>query len=238
MLSRSQQKILRKLGAKKYRQQYKLFVAEGRKVVSELLNEGLKPEMMLATAESEFADRATIVGLAELREFSSLEATDEVIAVFPFPEVTTGTGELTLVLDGIKDPGNLGTILRTCDWFGVAEVYCTIGTADIYNSKTVQSTMGSIARVRVNYHSDDEILQRLNSQAAEVLCADMDGMPISDYKKRGKVALVMGSESHGPSAFWKQHAKAVTIPRGGSSKAESLNVGVAAGILIATLNNG
>ncbi len=237
MLSRSQQKLLRKLAAKKYRQQYRLFVAEGRKVVGELLAEGLIPEMLIATPDSDLAEKATIVSPEELKGLTNLEAADEVIGVFPFPEIAVATGNTIVVLDGIKDPGNLGTIIRTCDWFGVSEVYCSVGSTDIYNSKTVQSTMGSIARVKVSYISNEEIHSALILSGAEVLCADMNGQSFTDFKPAGKTAIVMGSESHGPSDFWKEKAKAITIPRKGSSKTESLNVGVAAGILIAHLSS-
>ncbi len=235
MLSRSQQKLLRKLAAKKYRQQYKLFVAEGRKVVGELLAEGLIPEMLIATSNSDLADKAIIVSPEELKELTNLEVADEVIGVFPFPEIAAEADDLILVLDGIKDPGNLGTIIRTCDWFGVTEVYCSVGTTDIYNPKTVQSTMGSIARVRVNYLINEEILERLNSNNVEVYCADMEGQSISDFKRIGKTAIVMGSESHGPSDFWKFNSKPITIAKEAGRRVESLNVAMAAGIIIATL---
>ena len=236
-MSRSQQKLLRKLASKKYRQQYKLFVAEGRKVVKELLEESLVPELLISTADSEFALKATIVTNTELKELSKLEVADEVIGIFPFPETEIDTSEIVVVLDGIKDPGNLGTIIRTCDWFGISQVYCSIGTTDIYNSKTVQSTMGSIARVKVSYLTNEEILTQLELGKLEVLCADMDGQSIKEYARTGKTAIVMGSESHGPSDFWRKNAKAITIPRKGSSKTESLNVGVAAGVLLARLSN-
>lgn len=235
MLSRSQQKLLRKLSAKKYRQQYQMFVAEGRKVVREILREGLKPEFLLATAESEFAEEAIIVSQKELEEWSSLEVPDQVLGVFPFPKVQEEIPDLVVVLDGIKDPGNLGTIIRTCDWFDIHKVYCTTGTTDVFNAKTVQSTMGSIARVRVRYASNEEILAELNSAGYRILCADMDGESVSEIKHIAKTVLVMGSESHGPSEFWKHHSQRITIPRKGNSQAESLNVAVAAAIILSRL---
>jgi TrmH family RNA methyltransferase len=236
MLSRSQQKLLRKLSSKKYRQQYGLFVAEGRKVVAELLAESLKPEWLAAIPQSEFAKQAIEVTEQELKELTNLEKADEVIGVFALPQVQVKDSKLKVVLDGIKDPGNLGTIIRTCDWFGVQEVYCTIGTTDIYNPKTVQSTMGSIARVRVNYLSNEDIFRVLNNDEAELICADMEGTQLKDFSTNRNVALVMGSESHGPSAYWKERCTGVTIPRKGNSKTESLNVGVAAGIFLEALS--
>ncbi len=236
MLSRSQQKLLRKLSSKKYRYQYRMFLAEGRKVVSELLDEGVKLEFLMALPSSGFASKGVEVSEAELKKWSSLEVADEVIAVFHFPEVPQAEEGITLVLDGIKDPGNLGTILRTSDWFGISRIYCSTGTVDIFNPKTVQSTMGSIGRVRVEYLSNEHIYDRLHSGGYELLCADMEGEPFQTLQSGGRTAIVMGSESHGPSDFWKNHARGITIPRKGNSRAESLNVAVATAIILGQLS--
>lgn len=236
MLSRTQQKLLRKLGSKKYRHQYKMFVAEGRKVLSDLLREGLSLEFLICTEGSDFEKMGTTVTAEVLKEWSNLETPDEVLAVFRFPEIGNPYSSLLLILDGVKDPGNLGTILRTCDWFGVTHVYCTSGTVDYYNPKVVQSTMGSIGRIQIHNLNQEQILEELQQRGFHFICAEMDGVPVGEFESTAPIALVMGSESHGPSDFWKKNAQAITIPRKGNSKVESLNVGVAAAILISALS--
>lgn len=234
MLSRSQQKLLRKLRSRKYRWEMRLFIAEGRKVVQELLEAGLKPELLLAAEASSLADSAEVVmPAAELQSWSQLEQADEVIGVFPFPEVAHREGKLTLILDQLRDPGNLGTLIRTADWFGCSRIFCTTGSVDVFNPKTVQGSMGSIARVEVSYAEPEEILQKL--QADHLLCADMEGEALNELEVEGNIALVLGSESHGPSEFWKTYARSITIPRKGNSQTESLNVAIAGAICMAKL---
>lgn len=234
MLSRSQQKMLRKLRTRKHRWEQRLFVAEGRKVVEELLNEGLKPEFLLAEKDRGWGDKAAVeLEEKEFRELSSLEQADEVIGVFSFPKFQQRESKLKLIIDQVRDPGNLGTLIRTADWFGCNKVFCTTGTVDAYNAKTVQSSMGSIARVEVVYADSEEILEKV--AADHLLCADMEGEDLNQLKLEGSIALVLGSESHGPSDFWKQHAREVTIPRQGNSRTESLNVAVAGAIFMAKL---
>lgn len=235
MLSHSQQKLLRKLRSRKYRYLNKMFVAEGRKVVTELLQEGLTAEFLLATSDTFFDAPVVLMDKEGLKEWSSLQALDDVIGVFHFPDLTFEPSDLVLILDEIRDPGNLGTIIRSCDWFGVNTIFCSNGTVDGFNSKTVQSTMGSIGRVKLRSLSNEEILAFIEEKGYTLLSADMKGVPYNKVDASGKIALVMGSESHGPSEFWKSVSQAITINKGEDSKAESLNVGVAAAILIASL---
>lgn len=239
MLSRSTEKLLRKLATKKYRWQMKMFIAEGRKVVQELLDEGIQLEHILIKEGSLFThDLGVVVPVKEFEKLSQLDTADEVIAVFHFPKVTGSLGNRVVVLDKINDPGNLGTIIRTCDWFGVQQVFCTTGTVDAYNSKTVQSTMGSAGRVQVSYASEEEIFEELKTQGFSFWCADMEGENLSETIAPEKLALVMGSESHGPSDFWKNNSQQITIPRIGNSKTESLNVGIATAIILGHISLG
>lgn len=235
MLSHNQEKLLRKLTQRKHRWKEKLFVAEGRKVVQELLSEGLQAEFLVACEGSDWEKKeAVILPGKAFQKWSGLSHGDEVLGVFAFPNPILREGNLSVVLDGVKDPGNLGTIIRTCDWFGVSALYCCQGTADIFNPKTVQSTMGSIARLKVEYATGEEIYDRLAADH-QFWMADMKGEELQKTKLNGKVALVMGSESHGPSPYWQDRAKAITIPRLTQSKAESLNVAVATAVILSHL---
>lgn len=239
MLSRTTEKLLRKLAAKKYRWQMKMFIAEGRKVINELLEEGLTLEHLLIKEGSSFFHNAgTIVPSKEFEKLSQLDTADEVMAIFHIPKMKNELGNQVLILDKISDPGNLGTIIRTCDWFGIQQIFCTTGTVDVYNSKTIQSTMGSVGRVNVSYASEAEIFEELNSNNFSFWCADMEGENISDAELPQKLALVMGSESHGPSDFWKKNSQRVTIPRKGNSKTESLNVAIATAIILGNISLG
>lgn len=239
MLSRSTEKLLRKLASKKYRWQLKMFIAEGRKVVQELLDEGLKVEHVFTKEGSDFKHlNAVTLSVSEFEKISQLSTADEVFAVFHFPEVKSKLGDKVVVLDKINDPGNLGTIIRTCDWFGIQQIFCTTGTVDVFNTKTIQSTMGSIARVNVEYASEEDIYRILSESGYQLWCADMGGENLSETKSPGKLALVMGSESHGPSDFWKKNSRQVTIPRHESSKTESLNVAIATAIILGHISLG
>ncbi|MEY4461170.1 MAG: hypothetical protein RL429_1159, partial [Bacteroidota bacterium] len=138
-----------------------------------------------------------------------------------------------LVLDRIQDPGNAGTLLRMADWFGVAYVLHTVGTVDFGNLKTVQASMGSLARVPVRYASEAEAIALLQSEGRPIVVADLDGTPPSKVNWTPNVALVVSNEGQGPSQAWLDAATAVaTIGRAASSRTESLNVATAAAMLL------
>lgn len=235
MISNNIEKLLRKLRSKKYRWSMELFVAEGPKVVAELLELGMSPIHLFSDTQLWENKGATIISSAQLKALSQLETSNEILAVFPFPKIEFAKeSKITLVLDAINDPGNLGTIVRTADWFGLKQVFCTTGTTDIFNAKCVQSTMGSIARVKVNYDSQENILAQL--KPSTIYVAEMDGENIFELNPvDSEIVLVMGSESHGPSQFWKENAKPLTIPKKGESSIESLNVSQACAILVSQL---
>lgn len=228
MPSLSAQKVIRKLRQRKYRWQEERFVAEGPKLVEDLILSGLQPDMLWSTHAFPKAEEISEELLAKL---SHLSTPNQVLAIFPFPKFLAQPDDPILILDGINDPGNLGTLLRTADWFGFKRVICTLGTADIYNAKTVQSTMGSLARLEILYLSVDEIVSQYPNH--RYLVAEMDGLDFKAVAKTDKpIALVMGSESHGPDAAWKNQCEYITIPRPTQSGIDSLNVGIAAGILM------
>ncbi len=233
MPSASSQKLVRKLQQRKHRWQERKFIAEGPKVVKDLLAAGLEPHFIWASDQFEGAE---LVAERDLQALSNFSTFNKVLAVFDFPDIPrSGRSERVLVLDRINDPGNLGTLIRSADWFGFEKIYCSKGTADVYNPKTVQSTMGSLARVEIDYREEDEIWDLLDSDYA-FLVADMDGENAEDLSiSKEKIALVMGSESHGPSDFWKEKAQAITIRRSANRSIDSLNVSVAGGILMQLL---
>jgi len=235
MLSHSVEKHIRKLRQKKYRYEFNQFIAEGPKVVEDLLEAGLRLKHLLTSDQGNWpVAEAVEVEPKKLKDLSQLETSNEVLAVFEFPQIHDSESPVKLILDKINDPGNLGTIVRSCDWFGVKQVYCTKGSVDVYNAKCVQSTMGSIARVKVEYLDDESIFQK--TAGALLLVADLEGMDINQRKPSPKQTyLVMGNESHGPSDYWKHKGQKVTIPKQGNSEVESLNVAIATSILLSRL---
>lgn len=233
MLSRNQQKLLRKLRQRKHRWAEGLFVAEGEKVVRELLEAEVPCRHLFVgdTAEWQHPE-AELVPAAELRQWSQLEQSEGPIGVFSFPQWPRPERyPLVVVADGLRDPGNLGTLIRTCDWFGVRQVFATPGTTDVFNAKCVQASMGSIARVAVRYLEPGAIVQQLGPEY-HWLRADLEGTPLPEYELKPHTALVLGSESHGPQEYWRQYAPAVRIPHFGDSPTESLNVSASAAILL------
>jgi TrmH family RNA methyltransferase len=237
MLSKKELKDIQSLSHKKNRDEAGLFVAEGPKIVSELL--ALLPqqiEKIYAVPGWQPAGPATIpverLTEGELKKISGLQTPNEVIAIIRQQKSLRPSGEdFTLYLDTVQDPGNLGTIIRTCDWFGVQQIVCSAGCADRYNPKVVQSTMASIARVNVYYDTESNWL---GEQKGPVIAAALHGLPLSDFGKIRAGTLIIGNESKGISTeVMKQATQKLTIPRRGS--AESLNAAVATGIILSHL---
>lgn len=233
MLSAKDQKLLRKLRSRKQRWAQQLFIAEGPKLIADLQASGLTAYKLWST---QAAAGEEAISEAELRAWSQLSTPHQQLAIFPFPRVELAPGGPCLILDAINDPGNLGTLLRSAEWFGFRQIFCTPGTADVYNAKTVQSTMGSIGRVAVHYREREAIAQNLRA-SHRLLCADMMAKPLGQYRADGRPpALVLGSESHGPDPFWRSAAEAYTIPKIGDSPIESLNVAVAGSLFMQILS--
>lgn len=226
MLAKADKKLLRSLSRKKYRLEQRLFLAEGPKVVADLLAAGLEPQSIWSTHPGNWP-QAKSISAAELQQVSQLKTAHEVIATFPFLREQGPLSSQVLVLDKINDPGNLGTLLRTADWFGFHTVWCMPGTADIYNSKTVQSTMGSLARVQILSGSLSALREKLRGY--QFYLADMAGTPLHQCRPQAheNIAFVLGSESHGPVSDWGGLAEPLTIPAPGPTQLDSLNVAVA-----------
>lgn len=233
MLSLNHQKLIRKLRLKKHRWREKLFIAEGEKVIMDIANSGLSPKILTGTRA---VDGREVVPINPklLRELSQQHEPDGLLAVFPFPEIALPEEpKRILVLDGVADPGNVGTLQRTAEWFGYELILHLPGTADVYNAKTVQSSMGSVARVKTEHITPAEVPERLAGY--DIRVADMQGTPLPKGRETtadAKVALVLGSESHGPGEIWGDIATFYTIPRPAQSPIDSLNVAISGGIFM------
>ena len=206
-----------------------------KKLVQEFLNSDWQIEQIYATKDWE-GDSLEIT-TKELERISSLKTPNRVLAIVKIPCVTSVPYEnLILALDAIKDPGNLGTIIRLADWFGIKHILCSEDCVDLYNPKVVQATMGSIIRVQVQYVDLKFTLDRMTDY--QIYAAVMDGKSIFSFKKSQKAIVLMGSESHGLSKELLEIAhQKITIPRSEKSQAESLNVATACGIILASFSN-
>ena len=232
-LSKNYLKLITSLSQKKYRHKYKLFIVEGIKVVQEFINSSYELEVLFST-ESSFSSLDSFIEVSEqeLKKISSLKTPNKVLALFKIPlQKNTNSSGLIVALDAINDPGNLGTIIRMCDWFGVDQLVCSKETVDCYNTKVVQSSMGSLTRVAISY---TDLKEYLTSVSIPVFIADMDGDNIHKIKPPTSAVLVMGNEANGISNSIKQLVSTkVSIPRyGNSQQTESLNVATATAILL------
>ena len=232
-LSKNHLKLITSLSQKKYRHKYKLFIVEGIKVVQEFLNSSYELEILFSTESSfSYLDSFIEVSEQELKKISSLKTPNKVIALFKIPvEKNSSPSGLIVALDAINDPGNLGTIIRLCDWFGIDHLLCSKETVDCYNTKVVQSSMGSLTRVAISYV---DLKEYLTSVSIPVFIADMDGDNIYEMKPPTSAVLVMGNEANGISNSIKQIVSTkISIPRYGNSQlTESLNVATATAILL------
>ena len=240
MVGKSQIKYIRSLQQKKYRKATGLFVAEGVKLVEELIGAGFKPRFLYATTPDALSDNSPpveVIREADLIRMSGLRSPNKVLAVFPIPEPAPITLDAwILALDGVSDPGNLGTIIRLCDWFGIRQMVCSEETADCYNPKVLQATMGSIARVNVVY---TPLVPLLSSAGLPLYGAYMEGEKVFGLDWPEKGILVMGNEAHGISeAVGELIRTRVSIPQYGEDTAESLNVATATAILLNELRRG
>lgn len=217
---------------KKYRNKEGLFIAEGAKVIGELLSQGLVLQSHYHTNPKAYDSGIQEISEVLLQKISCLKTANTSLATFkiPAPKPLLANG-LTLVLDAVRDPGNLGTIIRLCDWFGVTQLVCSQDTVDCYNPKVVQATMGSIARVSVHYL---DINQYLKQAKLPVYTATMDGENVYDTALASDAILIMGNEANGVSQKIKAlSSHQIAIPQFGVLHAtESLNVASATAILL------
>lgn len=245
MISKNNIKLIRSLELKKFRLAENLFLAEGNKLVTDILESALEVEFLFATeayleSAGALAGRAkTIVTCshAEIRKASLLKNPQQCLALCRIPAYTPTEAQLfshlVLCLDNIQDPGNLGTIMRTADWFGISDIVCSVDSADLFNPKAVQATMGAICRVRVHYRDLTAYLEEANQRQTPVFGAFLDGENIYQTQLADTGIVVLGNEGRGigpeltPLISHKIHIPAFSPP---GQKVESLNISVAAAV--------
>ena len=235
MLSKNQVKLIQKLHQKKYRNELNLFIVEGKKSINEFLQAGYTPQLLIATeafTASVPQHLITPVSKDELRKVSTLQNPDEGLAVFQQPKHKGILQEGVIVaLDNVQDPGNLGTIIRLCDWFGVETLLCNTQTVDCYNPKVVQASMGSLTRVAVHYL---DLAAFLTTTALPVYTMDLEGENLYTATFPKDCILILGNEANGISAEVRALSnEVITIPRFSKhQRTESLNVAMAGAIIL------
>lgn len=238
MATKNEIKFIKSLKQKKSRQQAHVFVAEGEKLVRHFLKIGLEMVHLLAIDDRLQDQRVDIISSTEMKTLTLLQNPSPVLAVFKQPEfkLQSLNNPIVLVLDGIRDPGNMGTILRLCDWFGLSQLVCTDDCVDIFNEKVVQSSMGSVASVQVIVLNREAIGSVLSKNGFTLISTKMEAPSIytSDFPQ--KTALVLGNEGQGVSEELERAAQHfVSIPAAPTAKAESLNVASAAAICLSEM---
>ena len=235
MLSKNQVKLIQKLHQKKYRNELNLFIVEGKKSINEFLQAGYTPQLLIATEA--FTTNVpqhliTPVSKDELCKVSTLQNPDEGLAVFEQPKHKGILQEGVIVaLDNVQDPGNLGTIIRLCDWFGVETLLCNTQTVDCYNPKVVQASMGSLTRVAVHYL---DLAAFLTTTALPVYTMDLEGENLYTATFPKDCILILGNEANGISSEVRALSnEVITIPRFSQhQRTESLNVAMAGAIIL------
>jgi TrmH family RNA methyltransferase len=232
VLTKAQIALIRSLGDKKGRAANGLFVAEGAKLVDELMRSELEVTAVYRVAETLTA--------GEMARISQLKTPSDVLALVRIPQRAFDPGVLTenlvLALDDVQDPGNLGTIVRLADWFGIRDIVCSPATADIFNPKAVQATMGAIARVRLHYGELSPVLDKARQAGIPVYGTFLEGERIYSARLSTAGIIVMGNEGQGISAeIEKQVTRKLFIPPypEGIPTSESLNVAIATAIVCA-----
>lgn len=239
MLSKSQIKLITSLKQKKYRQQHGFFVVEGVKTIKELLQSHLVLHALYTTEPFNIdAKNEVLISETDLKRISFLTTPNTALAIFeiPQPQPIEKKG-LIVALDAVRDPGNLGTIIRLCDWFGVKDLVCSNETVDCFNPKVVQATMGSITRVAINYIDLADFLKSTN---LPIFGAFMEGENVYTKRLPENGILVMGNEANGISKEVEAMiTDKIAIPRFGDLQAtESLNVSTATAILLSEFRRG
>jgi len=233
LVSKSQIKLITSLQQKKYRNKWGLFVAEGPKVIKELLKANLSLHSLYVTEIDLFKGvSAEVISEKELSKISFLKNASNSVAVFKIPKPKNSSEKNTIVaLDAIRDPGNLGTIIRLCDWFGVEQLVCSEDTVDCYNPKVIQATMGSISRVKIKYLN---LIEYISETKLPVYAGVMNGENIYKQKLPESAIIILGNEANGISdELINLASNKIAIPQFGAlKKTESLNVATATAVLL------
>ncbi len=242
MLSKAAAKYIQSLHHKKFRDEAELLIAEGSKILHDIITSKKFECKILCATDVWFRENESlsddvanaekiIVTEDELSKISTLHTPNKVLGVFKqaVPSEVILENSITLMLDDISDPGNMGTLIRIADWFGIKHIICSQHCVEVYNPKVLQATMGSIARVNIIYTSLIEFIR--NNQQSDIYSAALHGEPLSSLKGITEAVLIIGNESKGISEqVMALSTKRITIPKYG--EAESLNAAVAAGIIL------
>jgi len=249
-LSQNKLKYLTSLHQKKNREEEGVFFAEGLKVINDLIKFGFVPQLIAYNP-----DRIELKDLGQTHAFCEYFTTTQVqdekmsllstppglLAVFPKPkhvlDITVLKQSYVFMLDNINDPGNLGTIIRTAHWYGLTDLYISKGSVEVFGPKVVQSSMGSLAAIKVHVVDSEDFIHQLHSAGIPIYLADMDGAEVGKSKLSTPLCLVLGNEANGVSNVWRNAAKgSLTIPpvKAGAHP-ESLNVSVSAAIFMELL---
>ena len=233
MLSKNQLRNISKLSTKKNRQESGLFLAEGEKLVYELLDSGWKANKIYTTVPIQKINH-TRIDSNQMKKISHLASASKILGVFHIPKYDSNHQDhqgFSLVLDNVADPGNMGTIIRLCDWFGIKDIICSENSVDCYNPKVIQSSMGSISRVNISYMSFDDVF----SKNLNLVVSDIKGTNINEYKFNKNQVIFFGNESNGLSQkVLTEVRNKITIPRY-TEKIESLNLASSVSIVLSEL---
>lgn len=240
-LSKAKVKLFAALQQKKFRQKHMLFLGEGKKLLQEALRSGIQPEAVVlapgTVAPAQLSeDKLFHADSADFKRLSTQVHSEGIISVLPMPDLhAKPLPGPAFLLENLRDPGNLGTLIRTADWFGFPQLICSSGTVDAYNPKVVRAAMGSLFRVQVTYLND--FAEFVQEKASQVWVADMNGQNAFSTPLQSRPYILLGNEANGVSDSIRQQKDIapITIPRIG--EAESLNVGIAAGVLAAAWQN-
>ncbi|WP_337040495.1 TrmH family RNA methyltransferase [Emticicia sp. 17c] len=245
MFSKQQQKYVQSLQIKKYRQEHKAFLVEGAKSVLELIDSDFQIELLLCTSKFFEENEKKLkkisveqISQTELEKTSTLQSNDSAVAVVkmnPNVPLQAASAEFVLVLDDIRDPGNLGTILRIADWYGIKKVVCSDTTVDFYNPKVIAASMGSFTRIQTYYVNLKEYFETVTKESGGTIIGTfLNSDNLHEFRFPAGGYIVMGNESNGIGEVVEQFiTNKVTIPRFGG--AESLNVGIATAIVLDNL---
>lgn len=242
MVAKKTIQYIKRLQQKKFRDSEALFVVEGFKGVREFINCGYLPVYFFTTSDvksNPIPFTPEVISSQQMKQISSLKTPPGVLAVFPKPTLKNPEiNRLMLYLEDISDPGNLGTIIRLCDWFGIKQLLVSPNTVDAYNPKVVQASMGSLSRIPVLCLDNSALDNFVQKNSISVYCTAMEGNSVFEEIVPKNSLLIIGNESHGVSSeLLNKYHQHLSIPASEASVTESLNAGVATGIFLAQLQH-
>ena len=248
MITQKEIKYYSSLLQKKYRQREKKFIAEGDKLITEGIESGFIPEIILTTTpffeeQDDYFNslknfRIEKIRTAELKKLTDTKSPQQIAAIFPFVNknfsIEQIRGKMLVYLDNISDPGNTGTILRNCDWFGITDVLMSENSVELHNPKVIRSTMGSLFHLNIYEDISPDNLKDLKGKGFKIICTDITGEDISEFNLTDQLILVFSNEAHGPDSKIRELADHIISIRK-KGRAESLNVASASAIILNSL---